>query len=728
MGTTLSTAQHADHLGFFSSVCLASLLIIAATLWMSYSTRMKRLLKRFIRVQVRRRLLNRRIRASETDSFASYYRQTLCHLQKTNNDLLGEILLKNHSCQFFIDRSISFLSTHRPSPSEDAYLSVDEFRAQVPLTTYEDFRPYIDRIVLAGEKNVISSEKIIYFATSSGTTGKYKVIPVTWSTAKTMRNSTLLAYSVIYRSLPAASFPAPEQRSFNLNSGKKATIFPRSKDGTAIGALSLFISAVSPFPGARTIMSTMSVQPLGLLEEMPDFKTSAFVQLTCALATPDLFSYSVTFAPALIHSVKMIKTFYEEMAHCIELGDFEHSSLVRQTVSDAKVRKMMNRALKEAVLEYGGASYQLSRAKLIREQCQDSNAPALLHRLWPQLLFVSTAIGGSFAIYREEIEFYCGNNLPLINMIVYGASEGFFGSLASISTDEYFLFPTSAFFEFIREEDIHQVGQWIVTTIVDLTLSGSAGDCSSLRNRTWTSIWTRLYHDGGFSSVSNGRCDHVYQTTFASEGYCSIACRSCGRTSCASHFDRLSHWKPVRCLRGENHRTARVECASTMHSPMEWPRLFRWPQGFYFLSQIECLRSPLRTVCWIESRTRKCDRWRTTSNVADQSGWWCGKTAMHQQSDLRNDSTGSETESSRLHTRSTRNFLNFLTNSADYWSSQSGAGQTAPFAEKWTAHSVLPRSSILPVIVSWINAQRHDEKSKNTGQIVVHVGGRRVNE
>jgi hypothetical protein len=48
--------------------------------------------------------------------------------------------------------------------------------------------------------------------------------------------------------------------------------------------------------------------------------------------------------------------------------------------------------------------------------------------------------------------------LPLINAPIYAASEGFFGSLASIYTDEYLLSPTAAFFEFIREEDIHQVG------------------------------------------------------------------------------------------------------------------------------------------------------------------------------------------------------------------------------------------------------------------------------
>lgn len=459
MGTILSTARQQDQLGFVSSLCLASLVLVAMMLWISSSRHMKFSLKRFIRIQLRRRLLDRNLRGSETDAFASYYRQSLTCLQETNNRLLGEILRKNHSCQFFVDRSISLLSSHRPSSSKDGYQSVDEFRAKVPLTTYEDYRSYIDRIVLDGEQNVVSSGKIIYFATSSGTTGTIKKIPIPATAARQIRLCTRCGYSAIYRSLGASSFPSPEQRSFTLTSAKKPTSFPRSKDGTPIGALSQLFSAVTPFPGARTIMSALIVQPLDLLEEMTDFETSTFVQLTFALASPDLSSYTVTFAPGLVHTVKMIKTFYEEMALCIASADFEHSSLVRKTVQDGKVRTRLNRALEEVFLGYGGASFQLSRSAFIREQCQKVDASGLLHRLWPRLLFVSTVIGGTFAIYREELEFYCGDRVPLINMSMYVASEGLFGGLASVYTNEYFLFPTSAFFEFIREEDIHQVGR-----------------------------------------------------------------------------------------------------------------------------------------------------------------------------------------------------------------------------------------------------------------------------
>ncbi|CAF1268649.1 unnamed protein product [Rotaria sordida] len=98
----------------------------------------------------------------------------------------------------------------------------------------------------------------------------------------------------------------------------------------------------------------------------------------------------------------------------------------------------------------------MERAQHIRNECLKKHVPGLLHRLWPTLLYVSTAIGSTFHMYKADIQFYCGERLPLINSPAYGASEGFFGVIASIHTDEYFLLPTHAFFEFIKEEDIQQ--------------------------------------------------------------------------------------------------------------------------------------------------------------------------------------------------------------------------------------------------------------------------------
>lgn len=57
--------------------------------------------------------------------------------------------------------------------------SAREFKERVPIRTYDDFKPYIDRL-REGEQNVLWPTKQKWFAKSSGTTsGKSKFIPVT---------------------------------------------------------------------------------------------------------------------------------------------------------------------------------------------------------------------------------------------------------------------------------------------------------------------------------------------------------------------------------------------------------------------------------------------------------------------------------------------------------------------------------------------------------------------
>ena len=55
-----------------------------------------------------------------------------------------------------------------------------EYARAVPLRDYEGFRPYVRRIV-AGEPAVLTAEPVAAFATTSGTTGEPKLVPVTAS-------------------------------------------------------------------------------------------------------------------------------------------------------------------------------------------------------------------------------------------------------------------------------------------------------------------------------------------------------------------------------------------------------------------------------------------------------------------------------------------------------------------------------------------------------------------
>jgi hypothetical protein len=68
-----------------------------------------------------------------------------------------------------------------------------DFRANVPLNTYEDLRPYIDREA-GGETGVLldSRDDLLMFAKTSGTTGQPKLIPVTASSQSEYRAASRL--------------------------------------------------------------------------------------------------------------------------------------------------------------------------------------------------------------------------------------------------------------------------------------------------------------------------------------------------------------------------------------------------------------------------------------------------------------------------------------------------------------------------------------------------------
>jgi acyl-coenzyme A synthetase/AMP-(fatty) acid ligase len=57
-------------------------------------------------------------------------------------------------------------------------LRYEEFSLNVPLSHYSNYESYIERIV-QGERNVLSHTDVSSFYTSSGTTGKTKLIPHT---------------------------------------------------------------------------------------------------------------------------------------------------------------------------------------------------------------------------------------------------------------------------------------------------------------------------------------------------------------------------------------------------------------------------------------------------------------------------------------------------------------------------------------------------------------------
>src|SRR5688572_9028586 len=64
--------------------------------------------------------------------------------------------------------------------------SVADYQARVPLSTYDDFAPYVDRI-RAGEAGVLTREPVRRLVPSSGSTRAEKLIPYTDTLAREFR-------------------------------------------------------------------------------------------------------------------------------------------------------------------------------------------------------------------------------------------------------------------------------------------------------------------------------------------------------------------------------------------------------------------------------------------------------------------------------------------------------------------------------------------------------------
>jgi len=87
----------------------------------------------------------------------------VCDVQKVQTQKLTEILQNNKTCEYL---------------RQYEFNSMEDFLRTAPLTTYEDYLPYIARIE-NGEKNVLTTQDVLLLEPTSGSASATKLIPYT---------------------------------------------------------------------------------------------------------------------------------------------------------------------------------------------------------------------------------------------------------------------------------------------------------------------------------------------------------------------------------------------------------------------------------------------------------------------------------------------------------------------------------------------------------------------
>ena len=120
--------------------------------------------------------MNRRIKMKngQNNPAAQFQRgrKTLRELDKKSREavimqhrLLSDLLMENKGTAY--GRKYGFAGIH----------NAEEYKRRVPFSTYDDYEPYITRM-MKGERNLLSARPPVHFAMTSGSVGVPKYIPV----------------------------------------------------------------------------------------------------------------------------------------------------------------------------------------------------------------------------------------------------------------------------------------------------------------------------------------------------------------------------------------------------------------------------------------------------------------------------------------------------------------------------------------------------------------------
>ncbi|KFK36047.1 hypothetical protein AALP_AA4G071000 [Arabis alpina] len=252
--------------------------------------------------------------------------------KEIQDDVLEEILTLNANTEYLR----RFL--HGSSDKE-------LFKKNVPIVSYDDVRPYIERVANGEPSNVISGKPVTRFILSSGTSGgKHKCFPVNNKFDEDMLFIFSLRSSIISKHIEG------------IQQGKAITfLFSKAQDTTPSGlpaASALVNFLVSDSFKNRPSNCYTSPDEVTLC---PDHKQTMYCHLLCGLVQRDqVVSMASSFGSSFVGAITFLENHWKEMCSNIRSGH------VSEWITNQSCRDVVANIL-------GGPNAEL--ADLIEEEC-----------------------------------------------------------------------------------------------------------------------------------------------------------------------------------------------------------------------------------------------------------------------------------------------------------------------------------------------------------------------
>ena len=337
---------------------------------------------------------------------------------ETQNRILMKILHDNKDCE--LGKKYDFANIH----------SIQEFQDKVPLSTFEDYSPLIDRMLEHDEKNVITSKKIRRYCSSSGSVGKPKMQPKTFRDIWSMQCCGM------------AATPGCADRYFRTHGldklpGQRGPLLMSLNGGRTPYGLRVNGAGQVPLDNLRPILKFFITTPDDILYPEDEENTNIpYFQLIFALQ-----DRKVTYLGSMV--ITLLSTMFEYLENNWQMicDDIEHGTIDPSIKCPDSLRK-----------KYGHRKPNPKRAAELRaifEEGFDTDVP-VAKRIWPELAWGYGMISSTLSVYMDKLKKYIGD-LPMHNM-GYAASEGYMAMPVELNASDYVLLPRSLFYEFIPED------------------------------------------------------------------------------------------------------------------------------------------------------------------------------------------------------------------------------------------------------------------------------------
>lgn len=335
---------------------------------------------------------------------------------KENEAVLKKILRQNKNTEYGKLHNFADIRT------------IDEFRKNVPISGYEDFAPYIER-VKNGENNLLTASKILGYSRTSGSSGVPKYIPAT--------SASLKAY-VKYTWTRALALGAEElkKQGKSYKSGRGVFLSPATNELLPNGLPCSNIAEIGARQYGLFYPFILTVPTRNLF----DMNDGDYIYNIYRFA---LMDEKVSFIFSVFFSINVSQMAYLQKNWKILVDDIEKGVISESINMKPELRRVLSAKIRPMP----------ERAAYLRKQFEQGFDETLFKRIWPNLTVICGIGNASFKPAADYIRGFA-KGIPF-DFSIYGASEGLVAACYKLNNTDMQLLTDSCFYEFIPlgEED-----------------------------------------------------------------------------------------------------------------------------------------------------------------------------------------------------------------------------------------------------------------------------------